>query len=198
MYADGIFDALIHLIVSACVLWAVLYLVTKQRSVLDFMTAESHSKRDILVLVLIGGVLDILASEFSFLLFGVNVNVRDSIAIFFGIVGGPAAGIGVGLIGGAYRTAGVWWSGFTGNLGYMTALGCGIATIGAGFVGAWLNKRGIDVMRLDLKNVGFVVFVVAVWEIIDMLVINPLLVPFFWILTMRGPSVCSARTCCSR
>jgi LytS/YehU family sensor histidine kinase len=173
-------DAITKLVLFVCVSWAVLYMITKHHRVVEFMTAASRSGKSLAIMVLVGGIADILASEFSFSLFGSSANVRDCIAIFCGIVGGPAAGIGVALIGGFYRMTGVVWSGFTGNLGYLTAIGCGIATIGAGFVGAWLYKRrGVSVMSLDWRKISFVVLVMVVWEFIHVLVINPPLMPFF-------------------
>ena len=142
------------------------------------MTTRVHPKKILILMILIGGFTDILASEFSFPLFGTSVNVRGCIVIFS--VGGPVVGIGVGLIGGAYRITGLWWSGFMGNRGYATAMGCGIATIGAGFVGAWLSKyKNVNVMGLNGKKICFVILITAIWEVVHVVVINPPLMSFF-------------------
>jgi len=154
--------------------------------VVEFMTSEAHSKKGLFIMIFIGGFVDILASEFSFLIAGASVNVRDAIAIFSGIVGGPIVGISVGLIGGLYRMTGLWWSGFTGNMGYITALGCGIATICAGVVGAWLYKyKGITVMKLSWKKISFVVMIAAIWEVIHVMVFASSLMPFFSDLNLK-------------
>jgi len=132
MYTSEILSAIDTLVLFICISWTLLYMITKHRRIMDFMTTAVHSKKSVILTILIGGLVDILASEFSFPLFGTSVNVRDCIAIFCGIVGGPVVGMGVGLMGGLYRITGLTWSGFTGNLGYVTALGCGISTMGAG------------------------------------------------------------------
>jgi LytS/YehU family sensor histidine kinase len=186
MYTSEIISAINTLILFICISWTLLYIVTKHRRMMDFMTTAVHSRKSIILMILIGGLVDVLASEFSFPLFGTSANVRDCIAIFCGIVGGPIVGIGVGFIGGLYRITGVWWSGFTGNLGYITALGCGISTMGAGLVGAWLYKRrNTNVMNLDWRKIAFVVLITAIWEIIHVVVINPPLMPFFSELSFR-------------
>ena len=182
-----IISAINALIMLICISWTFLYIITKHRKIIDFMATHIHPKKVLIFMILIGGFADILASEFSFPLFGTSVNVRDCIVIFSGIVGGPVAGIGVGLIGGAYRITGLWWSGFMGNMGYVTALGCGIATMGAGFVGAWLSKyKNVNVMGLNGKKVCFVILIMAIWEVVHLMVINSLLMPFFSDFTFKG------------
>jgi len=182
-----IISAITTLIIFICISWTFLYIITKHRKIIDFMTTCVHPKKILILMILIGGFADILASEFSFLLFGASANVRDCIVIFSGIVGGPLAGIGVGLIGGAYRITGLWWAGFMGNMGYATAMGCGIATIGAGFVGAWLSKyKNVNVMGLNGKKICFVILITAIWEVMHVVVINPPLMPFFSDFTFKG------------
>jgi LytS/YehU family sensor histidine kinase len=84
------------------------------------------------------------ASQYAIVVAGTRVNVRDCIAIFAGILGGPIAGIAVGLIGGIYRM----------TLGGWTAIPCGLATISAGFIGSWLSKPEWRKMTIPICAVG--------------------------------------------
>jgi LytS/YehU family sensor histidine kinase len=184
--APEIINAITTLITFICISWAFLYVITKHRKIINFMTTRVHPKKILILMILIGGFVDILASEFSFLLFGASANIRDCVIIFSAIVGGPFAGIGVGLIGGCYRITGLRWSGFMGNMGYISALGCGLAAVGAGFVGAWLSKyKNVNVMGLNGKKICFVIMIMAVWEVVHSLVINPPLMPLFSALTFK-------------
>jgi LytS/YehU family sensor histidine kinase len=65
-------------------------------------------------------------------------------------------------------------------LGYWSALGCGLATIGAGFIGAWLSKyKNINIKRITPKEIWKIVVITAVWEIIHLHVIVPLTSPLY-------------------
>jgi len=83
------------------------------------------------ILTLLFGVLAVLATLRGINFMGAIANVRDLAPLVAGMLGGPAAGIGAGLIGGVHR---FFYGGFT-------SIPCGIATIIAGLVGGVIYKR---------------------------------------------------------
>lgn len=107
-----------------------LYLLSRNKKFVDFLMAKKPGIKGQIVVVIVAGILIILASQYAIVVVGARVNVRDCIAIFAGLIAGPVAGISVGLIGGIYRM----------SLGGWTAVPCGLATIVAGFIGAWLYE----------------------------------------------------------
>lgn len=107
-----------------------LYLLRRHKTFIDFLMAKKPGIKGQIVVIIVAGILIILASQYAVDVAGARVNVRDCIAIFAGMLGGPVAGISVGLIGGIYRM----------SLGGWTAIPCGLATIVAGFIGAWLYE----------------------------------------------------------
>jgi len=108
----------------------IIYLLTKNKRFADFLVSEKPKIKYQIIAVILFGIIIILASKYAIIVMGARINIRTCIAIFSGILAGPAAGIAVGLIGGIYRMA----------LGGWSALPCGLATIGAGMIGAYLYK----------------------------------------------------------
>jgi len=180
--------AFVSLVVTA------LYLLSLSERVRAFIYKQSYTKKEKAGLILFFGVLGILASEFGLKFFGIIFNFRDCIAIFAGILGGPVVGIGAGLISGLYRMTGVIWTGFTGTIGFWSAIGCGVATVGAGFVGAWLSKyRKINIKTITNKEVLLVVLITAFWEVIHLEVIVPLISPLYTTKTISEIAILFAQ-----
>ena len=163
-----------HLVIFIALIVSAMYLISLSGRVRSFVYKQSYLKKEKLVMILFFGFIGVLASEYGFKLIGVIVNVRDCIALFAGILGGPAVGIGAGLISGFYRMSGLVWSGWTGTLGCWSAIGCGLATMGAGFLGAWLSKyKNINIRKITPKEIWIVAGIVAIWEVIHLQVIVP-------------------------
>jgi LytS/YehU family sensor histidine kinase len=77
---------------------------------------------------------------------GLVINFRDLGAMMAGLLGGPFAGLAVGLIGGAYRY----------GLGGWTATACFAATVSAGFMSgllSWYWKGRIDYRKAVFTGV---------------------------------------------
>jgi LytS/YehU family sensor histidine kinase len=125
-----------------------LYLLSRYKKVVDFLIAKKTGIKGQIVVIIVAGILIILASQYAIVVAGARVNVRDCIAIFAGMLAGPLAGISVGLIGGIYRM----------SLGGWTAIPCGLATIVAGFIGAWLYepKRRKIMIPVVAIGIGFI------------------------------------------
>lgn len=138
-------------------------------------------------MILFLGALGVLASEFGFKVIGLVINARDCVAIFAGILGGPVVGIGAGIISGVYRMLGVAWPGFTGNMGAWTAIGCGVATIGAGFVGAYLSKyKKITIRTITPRQIWKIVGIAALWQVVHVHILVPLISPLHTTQTFLG------------
>jgi len=176
-----------YLIIFVALAVAVLYSLSLSERIRKFVYKQSYSRKEKLAMILLFGLFGILASEYGLKMIGAVANVRDCIAIFAGILGGPAVGIGAGLISGLYRMSGLLWTGWTGTLGYWSALGCGLATIGAGFVGAWLSKyKNINIKTLTPKQTWRIALLTAFWQIIHLHVFVSLTAPLYTEKTFWG------------
>ncbi len=188
-----------YLGIFIAVLVAFLYLISRSGKVSTFIYKQRYSLKEKLGMTLFFGFLGVLASEYGLKLIGVVVNARDFIAVAAGILGGPAVGIGAGLISGIYRMTpplvewitGNSYTGWTGTLGYWSAIGCGLATIGAGFVGTWLSKyKKINIRTITSKQIWWISGVLIIWQVIHLQVINPIIAPlytdktFMWVQKM--------------
>ena len=121
---------------------------------------KSATMTDLFWLIIIFGALSIYGTFRGFEIDGVILNFRDLAPIIAGLIGGPVAGAGAGLIGAIFRY----------SLGGWTALPCAMATIAAGLIGGYagLRWRGrLTVLRLALLGIGV--------EALHLLVILPLL-----------------------
>ena len=122
-------------------------------------------KGKIIVLVL-AGVAIIAASEYAFPVAGALINFRDSIAISSSILAGPVVGIIVGLIGGFYRM----------SMGGWSALPCGLATILASFIGAYLWRyKGYRIKNITSKQILTAIIITGIWEFIHLEIMVPVL-----------------------
>ncbi len=175
-------QTLFHLFVFVSFSVTALYALTKYKAFVDFLVAKKPKIKSQIITILLLGALIILASKYAIIIMGARVNIRDSIAVFAGILAGPAAGIAVGLIGGIYRMI----------LGGWTAIPCGLATIGAGMIGAYLYKyKGYKIKNINFKQIGTTVLIMGVWEFIHVDILAPLLgeKPILEALSIMNPDI---------
>jgi LytS/YehU family sensor histidine kinase len=152
----------------------ILYLFTRTPLFTDFVLFEKRSKKGTLKLILLGSALGILASEFGIPFpEGTMADIRLTISLIFGVIGGPWVGIPVGLASGLYRLSGLFWEGFRGGLGYRFAIGGFISTFGAGILGGILHRRGVTAHNVR-KNTKKILLVTILWCTITYEIICPL------------------------
>lgn len=159
-------NSIITLLVFVSV-WALLiYLFSRSKKVTEFIAAKKVSGTGMFLVIVILGIAIILASELAPVVSGAKTNVRDSIALFAAVIGGPIAGIVVGLIGGIYRyTIGGW-----------TALPCAVATILAGIISAVIvYATKFRPRNINAKNITLWAVFVAIWETVHLQVLIPLI-----------------------
>jgi sigma-B regulation protein RsbU (phosphoserine phosphatase) len=108
-----------------CVVVAVTLLLTRTRLFSGVMRHEA-TLLSRLILVLVFGAFAIYGTYSGIALpSGAIANIRDVFPMMAGLIGGPVAGLGAGLIGGAHRYF---------FIGGATALPCAIATTAAGLL----------------------------------------------------------------
>jgi methyl-accepting chemotaxis protein len=143
-----------------------IYLLSRARSVVEFVSSEKPKFVGIIITIIILAIPICLASKYSTDIVGGKTNVRDVIALYAAIIGGPIAGIGVGLIGGLYRI----------TLGGWTALPCTVATISGGFVAAFLvHFFKYRPKNISTKSIGWWTVFAIIWQLIHIQVLVPLL-----------------------
>jgi len=159
-------QTIFNLLVFVSLSVTTIYLLTKNKRFADFLVSEKPKIKYQIIAVILFGIIIILASKYAIIIMGARVNIRTCIAIFSGIIAGPAAGIAVGLIGGIYRM----------SLGGWTALPCGVATISAGLIGAYLYKyKGYKIKNITFRQIWIITIIAGVWEFIHVDIFVPLL-----------------------
>jgi phosphoserine phosphatase RsbU/P len=124
-----IFFLILNLIAQACFVVVIVYLL----SYTQFFKAILHDKHSIalqLVLALIFGVLAIYGTYSGVKTGGAIANIRNLSPIVAGLLAGPWAGLGAGLIGGIHRYF----------MGGFTQIPCAIGTVLAGLLAGLLFK----------------------------------------------------------
>lgn len=94
----------------------------------------SHSNKQI-IFGIVYGCLAIFGNEFGIDIGGASANTRDAAVLTASFVFGAPAGIIAAIIGSVERFLCVYWGG-----DYYTRIACSIATLFAGFFGAFLRK----------------------------------------------------------
>jgi len=132
---------LIALVEKVCVVILLGYVISRSGFFRAFLAGERGRALDWLPFVAVFGLFSIYGT-----LAGVNIgsaiiNVRDTGPMIAGLVGGPWAGLLVGLVGGLHRLAYGWngmatWSGS----GY-TAIPCSVSTVLVGLLAGLVRKR---------------------------------------------------------
>lgn len=121
---------LVVLVQMACVIVVAAQIVTSSRILRDPLILKGTWKSVLLIAVLFG-LLSIFGTYSGFEVLGAKVNVRDLGPMIAGLIAGPWAGLGAGLIGGLHRL----------SLGSITAVPCSVATILAGLFGGVIYLR---------------------------------------------------------
>ncbi len=127
-------DVLMDLVEKICVILVIAYLITRTKYFHEILERK-FTYKNMLFLIIIFGLLSIYGTYSGITINGSMGNVRDLGPIIAGLVGGPIAGLGAGLIGGLYRYF---------FLGGITTLPCSLATILAGLFAGMVyifNKR---------------------------------------------------------
>lgn len=117
-------EMFVVLIQMVCVIIVIAQVVTCSKILRDPLILKGTWKNALIIAVLFG-LLSIYGTYSGFEVLGAKVNVRDLAPMIAGLIGGPIAGTGAGLIGGLHRL----------SLGGITAVPCSIATILAGLFG---------------------------------------------------------------
>lgn len=127
-------ELLLDLVEKICVILVIAYLITRTKIFHEIMDNKFNVK-NMAFIILVFGALSIFGTYSGITINGSMGNVRDLGPMIAGLVGGPVAGLGAGLIGGLYRYF---------FLGGITTFPCSLSTILAGlFAGIIyiLNKR---------------------------------------------------------
>jgi len=136
-------NILIDLIKTACVIVAFAYVVTRTGFFTEILDKKITFKNQA-ILILLFGALSIFGTYGGLKLpSGAIANIRDLGPMVAGLVGGPLAGLGAGLIGGVHRYF----------LGGFVCIPCSLSTVIAGLLGGAIYR---------LKKGTFV----AVWQAI--------------------------------
>ncbi|OPX64610.1 PP2C family protein-serine/threonine phosphatase [Methanoregula sp. PtaB.Bin085] len=123
------FTSMLVLLQLICVIIVVAYLLTRTRFFPEVL--EGHpTLRAQVILILVFGALSIYGTLSGIEFLGAPINVRDLGPMLAGLLGGPLAGLGAGLIGAAHRM----------TMGGFTVYPCSLATVLAGLIGGliWL------------------------------------------------------------
>lgn len=131
---NDIIDLLINLIKNMSVVIVLAYVLTRTQAFSTMMKKQGFNWQQQVCLALIFGVFSIFGTLSGININGAIANIRDLGPAIAGLVGGPWAGIGAGLIGGIHRY----------GLGGITSLPCSIATVLAGLAGGliYCYKKG--------------------------------------------------------
>ncbi len=121
---DTIVRLVVTLINSMAVISVVGYVITRSRIYSDILEKKITWQNQVF-LILIFGALSIYGTLSGFDFMGAIANTRDLGPALAGLIAGPIAGLGAGLIGAAHRY----------SLGGFTCVSCSVATIVAGLVG---------------------------------------------------------------
>ena len=123
---------IIHVLFQlVCVLSVIAYLLSRTPTFRDVVAGKLTWKHQAF-LVLVFGALSIYGTWGTIEIMGAPVNVRDLGPMVAGLLGGPVAGLGAGLVGALYRS----------GMGGFTVVPCCLATVIAGLLGGllWLSS----------------------------------------------------------
>jgi len=124
---------IIHVLFQlVCVLSVIAYLLSRTGTFREVVSGRLTWKNQAF-LVLVFGALSVYGTYGAIEIMGAPVNVRDLGPMVAGLLGGPVAGLGAGLIGALYRS----------GMGGFTVVPCCLATVIAGLLGGllWLYNR---------------------------------------------------------
>lgn len=171
-------EMLVVLIQMTCVIVVAAQVVTAS-SFLRQSLFRKGTWKQILIIALIFGFLSIYGTYSGLEVLGAKINVRDLGPMVAGLIAGPYAGIGAGLIGGIHRY----------SLGGITAVPCSVATILAGTIGGLIylkfNRRfcGVKVA------VAFAILMECLHMLLQLTLVQPFPVALEIVTTSAIPMV---------
>jgi phosphoserine phosphatase RsbU/P len=150
-------ELLLDLVEKICVILVIAYLISRTRFFHEILDKKFTTK-NMTLFILAFGALSIFGSYSGIVIDDAMGNVRDLGPIIAGLVGGPIAGVGAGLIGGLYRYF---------FIGGFTTIPCSMATVLAGlfaglvyllnkgkFIGIW--KAVLFAVAIESFHMGLV------------------------------------------
>lgn len=124
------FATLIALLQSVSVIMVLAFVLTRTRLFADVLDGKP-TPRGTVATIVVFGLFSVYGTLSGIPVLGSFINIRDLGPALAGLLAGPLAGFGAGLIGGIHRFA----------LGGPTRYGCVFATVVAGLVGGFVYRR---------------------------------------------------------
>ena len=121
------------ILTAISVLVLIAYLLTKIKTVKNFVSSEDNSLGNKLIMSVIFGMIGIVATYIGIPIRGAIANARVIGVLAGGIMGGPFVGITAGLIAGFHR--------YVNDIGGLTAVACAISTVLEGLLGGLMSKK---------------------------------------------------------
>lgn len=156
-------ELLMDLVEKIAVILVIAYLITRTKIFHEILD-KKFTYKNMAFMIVVFGALSIFGTYSGITIDGVMGNVRDLGPMIAGLIGGPIAGLGAGLIGGLYRYF---------FLGGITTVPCSLATVLSGlFAGIiyLLNKRKFIGI---IGAVSFAIFMEAFHIILVLLLAKP-------------------------
>jgi sigma-B regulation protein RsbU (phosphoserine phosphatase) len=125
--SESVLDILLNLLQAMAVPILIAYVLSHQKIYERLLNAETTIPDRLYIAVVFGGF-SIYGTLSGISVLGAVANVRDLGPAIAGLLAGPVAGIGAGLIGAVHRY----------SLGGVTALPCAVSTIFAGLAAGWV------------------------------------------------------------
>lgn len=156
----------LNLVNSLSLMFVIAFLLSKTKAFKNLFFSENNLIRHKVFIAIIFGIFGIFSTYNGFPVDGAIANSRAIAVIVAGLLGGPIAGIGAGLIAGIHRWAI--------DIGGFTALACALSTVTEGLVGSIGYKYS-----KKTKQKWFLGFVITVFaEILQMMIILVVAKPF--------------------
>jgi sigma-B regulation protein RsbU (phosphoserine phosphatase) len=171
-------EMLVVLIQMACVIVVAAQVVTAS-SFFRGPLAGKGTIQQILIIAVLFGLLSIFGTYSGLEVLGAKINVRDLGPMIAGLIAGPYAGIGAGLIGGIHRY----------SLGGVSAVPCSIATILAGTIGGLIYLKYNRRFCGTLIAVTFAVLMECLHMLLQLVMVQPFTVAREIVLTSAVPMI---------
>lgn len=143
---------------------AVMYLLTRSRTVVSLLLEANKRTISILFCILTFSLAIILTSKYGLPVLDVKTNLRTSVGFLAAIVGGPISGVIVNSSGAIFRL----------SLGGWTAIPCAAATLAGGIIASFLVWRWkLYPGKLTWKTIFIWTALVLVWDSIHVLFFIP-------------------------
>ena len=171
-------DMLVVLIQMACVIVVVAQVVVAW-PFLRLTLEQKGTWRQIVIIAILFGLLSIFGTYSGLEILGAKINIRDLGPMIAGLIAGPYAGLGAGLIGGIQRY----------SLGGITAVPCSLATFLAGLFGGLIYLRyghrfcGVPVA------VGFAILMECLHMLMQLSMVQPFSVALEIVSTSAIPMI---------